>query len=262
MEGAHYSGNKNVLKLSNVIQVFTADCNKRLPDYQGKYVVHAPYTINLAKDWDEYSIQINQFIREIEIAHELGALGVVIHMGKQLELSTEAAYNNMYSALLYVHSQTLKYSSVKIFLETSTGQGSEICYKLEDLAYFIKKLIHHRNKQVAERFRICLDTCHVFAAGYDLRKKEKIDMYLEAFEELIGIHYISLIHLNDSLNELGSNVDRHNNIGKGFIGSEGLLYIKDYFHKLKVPIVLETPHPLMLEDLKMITHSKNENDHA
>jgi deoxyribonuclease-4 len=253
MEGCHVNKNdKELQNLSDIIQVFTGSVSKPIPGYKGKYVVHASYTINLAAEWDEYSVPVNQFIKELEIAHELGAIGIVVHMGKKLDLSIEDAYNNMYTSLLYVHSQTKHIKDVQIFLETSTGQGSEICFKLEDFSYYIKKLIHNKNKEVANRFRICLDTCHVFAAGYDLRKEPQILMYLEAFEELIGLRYIGLIHINDSLNPIGSNVDRHQSIGDGYIGKEGLMFIKNYFHKLKVPIILETPDNKMLRDLKMI----------
>lgn len=216
-----------------------------------KLVVHASYTINLSRDWDQYSPSIHQFISEIIAAYKLGAEYIVVHMGKQLELEKEEAYNNMYTSLLYVHDQTKNYD-LKILLETSTGQGSEICHKIEELAYFFKKLSRNKNKQISERFGICVDTCHIFAAGYDLVTKSSMYMYLEAFEELIGLKHIKLIHLNDSKKELGSNVDRHENIGKGYIGSKGLLEIVKYFKTLKVPIILETPVINLISDLKLI----------
>lgn len=267
MNGAHindFDENKlnnedlALLNDSSIIQVFVA--NKKYENinalskkiYSGKYVVHASYTINLARNWDEYSIWIHQFINEIISAHKLNAIGIVIHMGKQLELSKEDAYNNMYTSLLYVNQQTQKYKSVKIFLETSTGQGSELCYKLEDFAYFFKKLLRNKNEEINSRFRICLDTCHVFAAGYDLSKEASVLLYLEAFEELIGLRYINLIHLNDSKNEVGSNIDRHENIGDGKIGKDSLLFIAKYFNKLNVPIILETPSLHLYRDLKML----------
>ena len=207
---------------------------------------------SLAREWDEYSVHVNQFIKEIILAHKLHAEGIVVHMGKQMELSKEDAYNNMYSCLLYIHQQTKKDSPVTIYLETSTGQGSELCFKIEDYAYFFKKLLRHKNKEISDRFRLCVDTCHIFGAGYDLTTEASIKMYLEAFEELIGIRYINLIHLNDSKMELGSNVDRHENIGAGYIGKEGLKYIVKYFKKINVPIVLETPYENILQDLEFI----------
>ncbi|AYV75742.1 MAG: apurinic endonuclease [Terrestrivirus sp.] len=246
--------NGNIQKC-DIVQVFVPSAKTSISgikNYNGKYVVHGSYTINLARNWDEYSIWIHQFIKEIILAHQLKAIGIVIHMGKQLELTKEEAYNNMYTSLLYVNQQTIKYDSVKIFLETSTGQGSEMCYKLEDFAHFFKKIIRLKNTQISDRFKICLDTCHIFAAGYDLSKESSILLYLEALEELIGLRYVGLIHLNDSKNEVGSNIDRHENIGKGKIGKEGLLYIVHYFKKLNVPIILETPSDNIENDLKLI----------
>lgn len=204
-------------------------------------VVHASYTINLAANWDMYSWWILQFIGQIEVAHQIGAFGIVIHCGKQLDLTKEQALNNMYTSLLYIHNQTKKYSKVKIFIETSTGQGSELCYKIEDLAYFFKKFSLHKKEDIKDRFRICIDSCHIFASGYDIRTKGTIDMYLDTFEELIGLKNIALIHLNDSKKDLGSNVDRHESLGKGYIGKIGLKYFADFFKKMNVPIILETP---------------------
>lgn len=253
MIGVHINNiDDKIVNNCDIIQLFAPSQMSKIKNYSGKYIVHASYTINLSKNWDEYSIWINQFIKEIEFAHELGAIGIIIHMGKQLELSKDESYNNMYTSLLYINQQTLKYDSVKIMLETPSGQGSEICYKVEDFAYFFKKIIRHKNKQLNDRFRICLDTCHIFAAGYDLSKEAFILLYLEAVEELIGLRYVGLIHLNDSKKGLGSNVDRHENIGFGMIGSEGLLYIKNYFIKLNVPIILETPHIYIENDLKLL----------
>jgi apurinic endonuclease APN1 len=246
---------KKLLEKSNIIQVFVANLDyvNKIKGYNGKYIVHASYTINLARNWDEYSVHVNQFIKEITLAHKLHADGIVVHMGKQLELTIEDAYNNMYSCLLYIHQQTKKDSNIPIYLETSTGQGSETCYKIEDYAYFYKKLVRHKNKEISDRFRLCVDTCHIFAAGYDLTSESSIKMYLEAFEELIGIRYINLIHLNDSKNELGSNVDRHENIGQGHIGKDSLKYIASYFKNINVPIILETPYENILDDLEYIS---------
>jgi deoxyribonuclease-4 len=202
-------------------------------------VIHASYTINLSKTWDEYSSHIHQLLVEIELAELVGAIGVVIHMGKQLDLSKEEAYNNMYTSLLYI-SNKIK-SNILIFLETPAGQGTEICYQIQDFAYFIRKFIHNKNKEICKRFKICLDTCHIFSAGYDLRTLGTIDMYFDTLEELIGLRHIGLVHLNDSKTELGSNVDRHESLGKGMIGKSGIKILVKYFKKNNIPIILETP---------------------
>ena len=241
----------------NLIQIYltmpgttkTVERNKKdlsdfkiyLKENNMKVVVHSSYLHNIARDWDEYSFWIMNLKLEIKYAHEIGAIGLVLHIGKQLDLSLEEAYNNMYTMLIYIHNQTLEYKDIIIMLETPTGQGSQLCYKIEDLAYFYKKLSKNINKEVRNRFKICIDTCHIFASGYDIRNKHLIKSYLEAFEELIGIKYVKLIHLNDSKVNIGEQKDRHNNIGKGYIGLKGLQYFFEYFKKLGIPVVLETP---------------------
>lgn len=213
-------------------------------------VVHASYTINIAGDWDEYSWWVKQFIAEISLADVIGAIGIVIHMGKQLDLPKENALNNMYSTLLYVHNKTKQHKNVKIILETPTGQGSELCYNIEDLAYFFKKFSSHPNPEIQNRFKICLDTCHIFSAGYDIRTKKSVIEFLKNVEKLINIKNVALIHLNDSRKELGSHVDRHENLGKGFIGKIGLKEFAKIFKEQNVPIILETSGLFHKEEIK------------
>jgi len=234
----------------NIIQIFVSSnsdkeellqLKTKLEKNSMKCVIHSTYLANIAKKWDEYSWWIKALELELEIANEIGAIGVVIHFGKQLNLSLEEAYNNMYSCLIYLLDKTRKYNHIKIFLETTAGQGTELCYKLEDLAYFFKKFTKCVDKNIKDRVKICLDTCHIFAAGYNIKSKSYIKMYLDTFEELIGLKHIQLIHLNDSKCELGCRIDRHENIGEGKIGLVGLRIIFDYFRKLNIPIILETP---------------------
>ena len=225
---------------------------KYLEENNMKAVVHSCYCHNLATNWDNYSWWLKNFELEIEYSHYIGALGVVLHFGKKLELSKEEAYNNMYTSLIYVHNRTIKFKDIKIFLETSTGQGSEICFKLEELAHFYKKFSKNDNEEIKERIKLCVDTCHIFSAGYNLKTKNDVKRYLEEFEELIGIRYIKLIHLNDCKVEFGSRVDRHENIGKGYIGLTGLKHFFKYFKKLNIPIVLETPGSGFLKEIKLL----------
>lgn len=239
----------NVNSKSKKINAYYTDFNKFLKSKNIKCVIHASYTINLAQNWDYYSWWIKQFILEIELAHIIDAIGIVVHLGKQLELSSEEGMNNMYTSLLYVHNQTINYKNIKILIETSTGQGSEMCFELKNLAHFYRKFSKHNNKEIVNRFGLCVDTCHIFAAGYDITNKNNIKMYFDEFDELIGLENIKLIHLNDSKKEIGSKVDRHANIGSGFIGKEPLKLISLMFNKLNVPIILETPHEKQNDDL-------------
>lgn len=242
----------------NYVQVFVNIMNKKQHKYENfkkflienkiECVVHASYTINCSQNWTNHSWWIRQFVEEIRCADKIGAIGIVVHLGKQLDLSKEEALNNMYSSLLYVHSET---SSCKplIFIETSTGQGSEICYQLEDLAHFYRKILSHKNIVIKNRIKLCVDTCHIFSAGYDIRNENTIEQYLDRFNELIGLENIKLIHLNDSKNDIGQKLDRHENLGQGYIGKKALLHFAKIFIKLHVPIILETPSEHILDDL-------------
>lgn len=226
--------------------------NKYLKNNNMKVVVHSSYIHNMARNWDLYSWWLKNLELEIKYAHKIGAIGLVLHFGKKLELSVEEAYNNMYTSLIYLHNKTIKYKEVIILLETSTGQGTEVCFKMEDLSHFYKKFSKNNNKSIKDRFKLCLDTCHIFSAGYNLKTKEDIKIYLENFEELIGLRYIKLIHLNDCKVDVGSQKDRHANIGKGFIGFKSLLYLYNFFKKLNIPIVLETPDYGYKTEIKLL----------
>lgn len=251
----------------NILQLFVEPMTKKRQEYNFFYkylkdnniscVVHISYTINCAQDWTQYSWWIKQCIMEIELSSLIGAYAVVIHLGKQLGLSIEESYNNMYTSLLYIHSQTKLHSKVKILLETSSGQGSEICFKIEDLSHFYKKMSEHKNEDIRKRFGLCVDTCHIFASGYDIKSKKKFIEYLNKFDKMIGIEHIKLIHLNDSKKECGSNVDRHENIGNGFIGEKPLMLFVEFAQKVNIPIILETPQLLQNKDVEMVLKMYN-----
>lgn len=277
--GAHISVKEGLLNASKVIKrnkgnclqiflgsprqtSFTKKSEKEITEFKKynkqnniKVVVHSSYIINIAKNWNSYSLWVQYLISEIEYADKLGAFGIVLHFGKQLELSLQEAYNNMFSYLLHVAKETMLNSSIKIILETSSGQGTELCYQLEEFAHFYRKISSIPNKKIRNRFGICIDTCHIFAAGYDIRNKTKVKIFIEAFEELIGLRHVVLIHFNDSLKGLGDRIDRHESIGKGLIGYNGLLEFAKVFKKLHVPIILETPNINKIsEEINMLIH--------
>ena len=152
---------------------------------------------------------------------------------------------------MYIYQQT-KDIKIKILIETSSGQGSEIGYKLEDLAYIYRKFSKHDNKDIVDRFGICIDTCHIFAAGYKICNKESREIFFDNLNELIGLEHIKLVHLNDSKSAYSSHVDRHENIGKGHIGKEAILIIATIFKNLDIPIILETPFKHIYDDLQML----------
>lgn len=221
-------------------------------------IVHASYTINIAQKWDEYSWWINQLILEINLANKIGAKFIVLHLGKSLDLDINVALNNMYSSLLYISNKLTDDINVKILLETSSGQGSEMCIKLEDLSRFINKLLNHKNKKISERFGICVDTCHIYSAGYDISSKKNVVKYIKDFDKYIGLKNLKVLHLNNSKTELNSNKDRHDNINYGHINIEGLREFVKLCFKLDIPIILETPNEFILEDLEFINDVKRD----
>lgn len=227
------------------------ELNKYLLKNKINCVVHASYTINLAQNWNNYSYHIHQFIEEIKLAETVNAKYIVVHLGKRLNLSKEESINNMYTSLLHIYQET-KNLKTKILIETSAGQGTEIGYKLDEFAILYRKFSKHINKNIQEKFGICLDTCHVFSAGYDITSKKSREVFFDNFNELLGLENIKLVHLNDSKVPINSNTDRHENFGEGYIGKEAIIEIAKYFKNKKVPIIIETSYPKIYEDLKYI----------
>ena len=212
-------------------------------------VVHSSYMHNIARDWDSHSWWIRNIIDELELCQKIGSVGLVLHFGKQKELSMTQAYNNMFTSLVHIVKKT-KGNKVPILLETAAGEGTQLCYKLDDLAYFYKKISRHPT--LSERIKLCLDSCHIFTAGYPLNTKEQVKLYLESFDELIGFHHVGLIHLNDCKVPVGSRRDRHENIDKGYIGALGLRLFFKFFNKRGVPVILETPYGDFKREFKLL----------
>jgi deoxyribonuclease-4 len=268
MYGLHINSNVNTLndelkKYDNLkcLQLFVNINHKYKSQYDEfkslaiknkvNIIVHLSYTINIAQNWDQYSWWITQLIMEIKLAYNIGAKIAVLHLGKKLDQHLNVAINNMYSALLYVLMQ-IKDIDIKILLETSSGQGSEMCITLDDLSNFINKLLNNKNKHISDKIGICVDTCHIFNAGYNLNTSKDVTNYIKEFDQKIGIKHIKLIHLNNSKTELGSNIDRHDNLEKGKIKVEGIKEIVKFCNKLDIPIILETPDEYIDDDLKFV----------
>jgi deoxyribonuclease-4 len=124
---------------------------------------------------------------------------------------------------------------VMVLLETTAGQGSSLGHRFEHLAYLITSVNH------PERFGVCVDTCHILAAGYDIRTPEAYAATFDAFDRIIGIERIKAFHVNDSQKDLGSRVDRHAHIGEGFVGLEGFRALVNDPRFADLPMILETP---------------------
>jgi len=213
-----------------------------------RIVVHSSYTVNVSKKWDPTDWWVDLMIREIEQAHIIGGYCLIIHTGKKLDLDYSSAINNMYSFLLHINRMTRdSFGDVKLLIETPSGQGTELLYNLDDYLQFMKKLL-----KISDRFGCCIDSCHLFASGIDLRTKETIDRMFSMIDRSIGVGAIKLCHLNDSKEGLGEKKDRHESIGKGKIGMEGMLIIANFLKTLGIPIILETPHYNQLNDWNII----------
>lgn len=192
-------------------------------------VVHAPYIINLANP-KNFDFNINFLKEEIKRCEMLGIKRLVLHPGSHVGLGIEEGINNIAKSLNEVISSD---TSVYICLETMAGKGSEVGSRFEELKSIIDKV------KLRDKVKVCIDTCHMNDAGYDISKFDKV---LEEFDNIIGIENIFVAHINDSKNEINTHKDRHENIGFGTIGFNNLLHVI-YSDKLKnVPKILETPY--------------------
>jgi len=244
--GIHIDNPENINKYNdiNFFQFFVST-NKHYKKLKIKSVIHASYTINLAKKWKSSDWWINQLISEIKICEIIGSFAIVIHVGKKLNLTLEESINNIYSSLLYVYENTKKYN-VKILLETPAGSGTEILYNIKDFCEFMNKFYTHPNKKIRETFGICIDTCHLFVAG------NKINEIIINIDKICGVDKIKLCHLNSSKNNFNSHIDRHENLKNGKINFNELEELAIFLNKLKIPIILETPNKYILDDYKKL----------
>lgn len=195
-------------------------------------IIHAPYIVNLAnnKDEDKFNFSINFLKQELKRAEILGIKKIVLHPGSHVGLGKEEGLKNIINALNIILDNK---EGPIICLETMAGKGTELGKTFEEIKTIIDGV---KNK---ERLLVCLDTCHLNDAGYDLNDFDKL---LDNFDKIIGLNKIGCIHINDSKNEKGAHKDRHENIGFGTIGFENLIKII-YNEKLKeVPKILETPY--------------------
>lgn len=201
-------------------------------------VIHTPYIINLChpSGTKKYQDSLEALVRNLDESFEIGALGAVVHMGKNTKETGLTDYEAMDSYATSIK-EALKLSKGTIILETGAGQGSEVGTSLSDLSQIYHRLTTTEKKRVG----FCIDTAHIWAAGYNIKDEENVETYFRLFNELIGIDKIIVIHFNDSAVELGSCVDRHINIGYGYIPLEGLKAVAIWGRKNNVPLILETP---------------------
>lgn len=198
----------------------------------GQVVVHAPYIINLANTVkpETFELAVHFLRQEIERVEEIGAYRLVLHPGSHVKAGEEAGLKQIITGLNEVLTKDQK---VTICLESMAGKGSELGTSIDQLAYIIDHV------KYSDKLGICLDTCHLNDAGYDM---SNFDAILDEVSQKIGLERLLAMHINDSKNPRGAHKDRHENIGFGTIGFDALNKIVHNPRLAEVPKILETPY--------------------
>lgn len=199
-----------------------------LSKHRMKLFFHMPYIYNLARPLT--AARLAAIVAEIETGLAAGYSGSVVHVGKAVRELGAAAAQNFEDNLRAITNE------LPLILETPAGQGSEMCVKLEELAALYERLGRPRN------LSFCVDTCHVFAAGY-MRTAPDVQSYFQQFDQLIGLHQLALIHMNDSKLPFNSRKDRHECIGRGEIPNTVLRAVLRFALDHHIPLCVETQQP-------------------
>ncbi len=198
--------------------------------------VHAPFLINLGSPTEAtYINSLASTAYSLQRGADIGALGVVIHTGSAVETThVERAWKQIHEGMMPIL-DALSDDSPFLLLEPTAGQGQSLVKKLDDLENYLKALEYH------PKVGICLDTCHVFAAGHDIAVKGGMAKTLDLLVEIAGVERFKLVHANDSMDVCGALKDRHQNIGDGHIGIDPFAELLAHPAAAGVPLVLETP---------------------
>ena len=198
----------------------------------GKLVAHAPYTMNLCSDKpDIRKFALDMFTDDLKRMESTPEQYYNFHPGSHVGQGTDAGIEMIISA---IDSATFSSMSTTVLLETMAGKGSEVGAKFEELRSIIDGVKDNSH------LGVCLDTCHVWDAGYDI--VSDFDAVLDEFDKVVGLDRLKAIHINDSLNAIASHKDRHAKIGEGFIGDEAMKRIVNNPRVQGLPFILETPN--------------------
>lgn len=214
---------------------------------------HGSYLINLgAPDAENLIKSRKAFAEEIERAKSLDLAYVNFHPGAAISETREQCLDRIVESLLQCE-PILDGCRTRLLLETTAGQGSAVGSKFEELAYIIQRV------QSKICVGVCIDTCHIFVAGYDIRTAEAWDTTLKKFDQLIGLKHLYALHLNDSVKPFGSKVDRHAPLGKGEIGIESFKFLAKDPRTCHLPMYLETPEgpPLWIKEIALLKEFAN-----
>ena len=227
-----YTGAPQNTRRGSINDEFTYKAYKLMKDNNmalENVICHAPYIINLCND-KNFDFSVSFLKQEVIRCEELGVTKLVLHPGSSVGLERNHAIANIIKGLNIVLDDN---HNVCICLETMSGKGTEVGVSFDELKSIIDGI---KNKK---RIGVCLDTCHVNDAGYDVSDFSKL---LDNFDNIIGLGYLKCIHINDSKNEIGSHKDRHANIGFGTIGFDNLINIIYNKRIENIPKILETPY--------------------
>ena len=209
---------------------------------------HMPYLPNLATPKkDGFDKSVKTIVSEVRRCGQLGIPFLVTHLGSHLGTGEGEGIKRLVKGL--VAAGQVK-NDVMILLENTAGQKNSVGSRFEQLAEIFDQL------KPSKRFGICLDTCHAFVAGYDLRTQEGVRDAFAKFDKFIGIEHLKILHLNDAKGDIGCNLDRHYHIGLGSIGEKGLAAVIKIANKNKIPIILETPIDDVRDDFANIKKVK------
>lgn len=211
---------------------------------------HNSYLINLGHfDEAKRQISIDAFLDEINRVNELGLKMINFHPGSHLkEISTKECLDNIANSMNLLLEKS---ENVKLIIENTAGQGSNLGFKFEHIAYLIEKC---KDKS---RVGVCLDTCHTFSAGYDI--KDDYERVMREFDDVIGLKYLSAMHLNDTKFGLASKKDRHESLGKGFLGLKTFENIIKDERTDDIPLILETiDESIWADEIRILRNFKQE----
>ena len=197
-------------------------------------IVHMPYLPNLSgPDGEFYKKSVETLAGEMQRCTALGIPYLVLHLGSHMGKGQASGINQLVKAIESARSRSG--GGPVVLLENNAGQKNSVGGNFEELRAILDRL------DGPKEFGVCLDTCHLFASGYDLRTKADVDRTLEKFDSTVGLGELKFIHLNDSKGPLGSNLDRHEHIGLGQIGAEGLAAFLNHRAVRGLPVIMETP---------------------
>ena len=250
--GLHLAIERGVAVGCSAIQIFTRNSNqwaaKPIADEEaiafagargvsgiGPVVAHGSYLVNMASPDPSLRRQsIGAFARDLERCERLSLDALIIHPGAHMGSGESRAVRRVATALDRVL-RARPGGKVKVLLETTAGQGTSIGCRFEHLRDIIGVM------EASERVGVCIDTCHIFAAGYDLRTPEAYEGVMEQLDHIVGLDRVGAFHLNDCKKDLGCRVDRHEHIGKGFLGLAAFRSLMNDPRFASVPMFLETP---------------------